>query len=155
MRSFFEQKSWWKYDVCWLLKSSCFEPFGDGKYGLSLSQKVDGKTFADYWKVLVLNFSEMGNTVFFWATKLMERWFLLITEKFLLWTFWWWKIRILWAKKLMKRLYLLGVIELSMIFHDLGNRFFMQWLFFQIIVLQTYATINWDQYLWNIQCQLG
>ena len=24
-------------------KSSCFEIFGDGKYGLSLSQKVDGK----------------------------------------------------------------------------------------------------------------
>ena len=33
--------------------------------------------FTDYWKVLVLNFSEMGNTIFFWAKKLMERWYLL------------------------------------------------------------------------------
>ena len=31
-----------------------------------LSQKVDGNMiFTDYWKVLVLNFSMMGNTVFF------------------------------------------------------------------------------------------
>ena len=31
-----------------------------------LSQKVDGKMiFTDYWKVLLLNFSVMGNTVFF------------------------------------------------------------------------------------------
>ena len=58
-----------------------------------LSQKVDGKMiFTDYWKVLVLIFSGMGNTVFFWAKKLMER-YLLITEKFLFWTFWWWEIR--------------------------------------------------------------
>ena len=39
--------------------------------------------FNDYWKVIVLNFSEMGNTVFFWAKKLMERCYLLITEKIL------------------------------------------------------------------------
>ena len=31
-----------------------------------LNQKVDGNMiFTDYWKVLVLNFSVMGNTVFF------------------------------------------------------------------------------------------
>ena len=89
----FEPKSWWKY-VYWLLKSSCFNLFGNGKYGLFLSQKVDGNMiFTDYWKVLVLNFSVMGNTVFFWAKKLMERWYLLVTEKFLFWTFRWWEIR--------------------------------------------------------------
>ena len=61
----FEPKSWWKY-VYWLLKSSCFNLFGNGKYGLFLSQKVDGNMmFTDYWKVLVLNFSLIGNTVFF------------------------------------------------------------------------------------------
>ena len=49
--------------------------------------------FIDYWKVLVLNFSEMGNTVFYWAKKLMERWDLLITEKFLFWTFQRWEMR--------------------------------------------------------------
>ena len=49
-----------------------------------LSQKVDGNMiFTDYWKVLVLIFSEMGNTVFSWAKHLIERWYLLITEKLL------------------------------------------------------------------------
>ena len=73
--------------------SSCFELFGDVKYGLFLSQKVDGKmVFTDYRKVLVLNFSEMGNMVFFWAKKLMESWYLLITKKFLFWTFQRWEI---------------------------------------------------------------
>ena len=40
---FFESKSWWKDDIYWLLRSSCFELFGDGKYGLFFSQNVDGK----------------------------------------------------------------------------------------------------------------
>ena len=43
------------------------------KYGLFLSQKVDGKMiFTDYRTVLVLN-SVMGNTVLFSVKKLMER----------------------------------------------------------------------------------
>ena len=51
-----------------------------------LSQKTDGKMiFTDYWKVLVLNSLEMGNTVFFWAKKLKERRYLLITERLLFW----------------------------------------------------------------------
>ena len=59
----FEPKSWWKYDIYWLLKSSRFDLFGNGKYGLFLSQKVDGKMiFAGY-------------------------------RKFLFWTFRWWEIR--------------------------------------------------------------
>ena len=44
---FFEPKSWWKDDIYWLRKSSCFELFGGGKYSL------------------------------FSAKKLMERWYLL------------------------------------------------------------------------------
>ena len=40
---FFEPKSWWKDDIYWLLESSCFELFRDGKYGPFLSEKVDGK----------------------------------------------------------------------------------------------------------------
>ena len=40
--AFFEPKSWWKDVIYWLLESSCFELFGDRKYGLFLSQKVDG-----------------------------------------------------------------------------------------------------------------
>ena len=59
-----------------------------------LEPKVDGNMmFTDYWKVLLLNFSEIGNTVFSWVKKLMEIWSLLITEKFLFWTFQRWKIR--------------------------------------------------------------
>ena len=48
--------------------------------------------FTDYQKVLVLNFSERKDTVFFWAKKLIEL-YLLITKKFLFWTFWEWEIR--------------------------------------------------------------
>ena len=40
---FFEPRSWWKDDIYWLRRSSCFELFGDGKYGLFYSRKVDGK----------------------------------------------------------------------------------------------------------------
>ena len=59
-----------------------------------LSQNVDrNMIFTDYWKVLVLIFSGMGNTVFSWAKKFMERWYLLITEKVLFWTFSWWEIQ--------------------------------------------------------------
>ena len=59
-----------------------------------LSQKVDGNMiFTDYWKVLVLIFLGIRNKVFSWAKKLMERWYLLITEKVLFWTFRWWEIR--------------------------------------------------------------
>ena len=59
-----------------------------------LSQKIDENLiFTDYWKVLVLIFSEMGNTIFFCAKKWMERLYLLITEKVLYRTFWWWEIR--------------------------------------------------------------
>ena len=91
MRSFLERKSWRKYDIYWLLKS-CFNLFGNGKYGIFLSQKVDGSMiFTDYWKVLVLNFSDFGNMVFFWVKKLMEK-YLLVTQKFLFWTFRWWEI---------------------------------------------------------------
>ena len=78
IRPLFEAKSWWKDDIYWLLKSSCFELFRYGKYG------------------------------FFWGKKVMERWYLLITEKFLfwatkkflIWAFWWWEIRSFLAKKL-------------------------------------------------------
>ena len=89
---------------------------------------------------------------YFWAKKLMEIWYLLITETFLFWTFRWWEVRsfmqskswwkddiywLLWSfcfepfgdgkyslfstKKLMERLYLLGLFELSMISQDLEN----------------------------------
>ena len=51
---FFESKSWWKDDIYWLLKSSRFELFGDGKYGLFFSQKVDSKMIFT-WSFWVLH----------------------------------------------------------------------------------------------------
>ena len=88
IRAFFEPKNWWKDVIYWLLKSCCFELFRNWKYGLFFSQKVNGKMmFTNFWKVLLLNFAEMRNMVFFWAKTLMERWYLLITGKFLLCTF--------------------------------------------------------------------
>ena len=56
------------------------------------SSLMEKMIFTDYWKV-VMNFSVVGNTVFFSAKKLMERWYLLVTEKFLFWTFQWWETR--------------------------------------------------------------
>ena len=66
---FFEPKSWWKDEIYQLLESSCFELYGDGKYGL------------------------------FWAKKLMERWYLLITEKTLFWSFRRWEIQSFLSQK--------------------------------------------------------
>ena len=113
-----------EYHVYWFLKSSCFEIFRDGKYGLFWAKKLmekwyllinekflfwtfprweirslcDPKSwwkiiFPNYSKVLVLNFSEMRNMVVLWAKELIERWYLLITEKFMFWTFPRWEIR--------------------------------------------------------------
>ena len=73
-----------------------FEPKNDGNLILT-----------DYWKVFVLNFLEMGNTFFFGDKKLVERWYLLITEKFLFWTFREWEIRSFLRQKLIEKWYLL------------------------------------------------
>ena len=54
--------------------------------------------FTDYSKVLVLIFSGMRNTTFFLAKKLLES-YLLITEKFLFWSFQEWEIRSLLSQK--------------------------------------------------------
>ena len=70
-------------------------------------QKSWWKYDIDYWKGLALNFLGMGNTALFWGKKLVERWYLLITEMFLFWTFPGWKILSFWSKKLMERWYLL------------------------------------------------
>ena len=40
----FESSSWWKGDIYWLLRSSSFELFGDGKYGL-----LSTKTLMERW----------------------------------------------------------------------------------------------------------
>ena len=106
IRGFFEPKSWWKYDISWLLKISCFELFGNGKYSL------------------------------FWDKKLMKRWYLLITEKFLFWatkkllfwTFQWWEIWFLFSQKVdVKKIF----IQSFWVFYDIPEpgkySFCVQW----------------------------
>ena len=84
------------------------------------SQKVDeNMIFTDYWKVLVLNFLEMGNTVFFWAKKMMERWYLLI-----FWAFWWWEIRFSSSQKVYGKIIFTWSFEFSMIFQELWKMVF-------------------------------
>ena len=102
--SFLGQEVDGKDYIYWLQKSSCFKLCDDDKYGLFLSQEVDGKDyfyclqktfpwweiwsffnqkmdgkmiFTGYREVIILNFSVMGNAIFFLAKKLMERWYLL------------------------------------------------------------------------------
>ena len=65
------------------------------------------KYYIHYWKVLVLNFSGMGDTFFFWDKKLMKRWYLLITECSCFELFGEEKYGLFWGKKLMGRWYLL------------------------------------------------
>ena len=72
--TFFEAKSWWKDYIYWLLKSSCFELFRNGKYSLFWGKKLMERWYLlitevlvlGYLKVPVLSFSLMGNTVFFY-----------------------------------------------------------------------------------------
>ena len=45
----FEPKTWWEYYIYWLLKSSCFKHFDDGKYSL-----FSGKKLMERWYLLGL-----------------------------------------------------------------------------------------------------
>ena len=73
---------------------------GGWKIRYFLSKEVDGNMiFIDCWKVLVLNFSGMRNTVFFEANSYRKYLYLLITEMFLYWTFRGWKMRSLFESK--------------------------------------------------------
>ena len=61
---FLSQIVWWKYDIYWLLKSSCFKLFGDGKYGLSLNQKFDLNVIFTCYFELSLTLQNLQNMVF-------------------------------------------------------------------------------------------
>ena len=84
--------------VYWLLKSHSFEFFlGGGKYGL------------------------------FWAKKLMEIWYLLITKKFLFWTFREWEIRSFFEKKVSEKMTsLITEMLLYWIFWEWKIRYFFE-----------------------------
>ena len=91
----------------------------------SLRQRVYGKMiFTGYWKVLVLSFSVMRNTV-------MEIWYLLITEKFLFWAFWWREIQSFFIPKSWYKdnIYLV-FLSFSWYSRTWEVRFFVQWFFY-------------------------
>ena len=91
-----------------------------------LSQKVYGNMiFTDYWKVLVLIFLGMRNMVFSWAKKLIERWYLLIIEKILFWTFPWWEIGLFLSQEVNGKMVFTGYWEVLVLnFSVMGNTVF-------------------------------
>ena len=102
-------------------------------------EKVDGNMiFTDYWKFLVLNFLRMKNTVCFWAKTVMKRRYLLITEKFFVWTFRWWEMRSFFSQK----------VDGKMIFT------WSFWPFYDIPGLEKYGFLRSDfflyKYYWSI-----
>ena len=102
--------------------------FWEWKMWYFLSQKVDGKMiFPDYWKVLVLNFSVMGNMVFFGVKNLMEKMIFSDYGKVLVLNF---SVVgntvFFWVRKLMKRWYLLVTVFLFWTFRWWEIRSFFQ-----------------------------
>ena len=120
-----------------------------------LSQKVGGNIiFTDYWKVLVLIILGMGNTVFFCAKKLMERWYLLITEKALFWTFRWWKTRSFLSQKVDRKMIFTGYWEVLVLnFSVMGNDIYLVFLsspwYFQDLGNMVFRTVP-DNERWKI-----
>ena len=133
-----------------------------------LSQNVDGNMmYTDYWKVLVLKFSGMENTVFLkakscwkddisWLLKSscfqlfgdekMKRSYLLIiemlllwaTEKFLFWTFQWWEIRsFLHSKRWCKDNIYFVFLSFSWYSRTWEVRFFRHW---ELIVIKWFLS---------------
>ena len=79
--------------------------------------------FTDNWKVLVLDF--LGWKIwYFWAKKLMEI-YLLITEKFLFWSFREWKIRPFFESRIDRKMIFTGYWKVLVLkFSGMGNTVF-------------------------------
>ena len=117
-----------------------------------LSQIVDGNMiFTEYWKVLVLIFSEMGNTIVSWVQKLVEIWYLLITEKFLLWTFRWWEMWSFLSQEVDGKMIFTGYWVLVLNFSVMGYTVFFQpksWWKDDIYVV--FLSFLWYSRIWEI-----
>ena len=81
-----------------------------------------------YVMFLWRNFSVMGKTVFYSVKTLMERWYLLVTEKFLFWTFRWWEVRsFMQSKKVDGKMIFTGYSEVLVLnFSVMENTAFFQ-----------------------------
>ena len=64
IRSFLEPKGSLKDDIYWLLKRSCFELFGDGKYCLFSAKKLMERWYLHGLFELSMIFQDLGKTVF-------------------------------------------------------------------------------------------
>ena len=113
-----------EYHVYWSLKSFCFEFFRDKKYGI------------------------------FWAKKLMEIWYLLITEKFLFWIFWRWKIWSFLRQKVNGKMKFTGYSKVLVLnFSVMGNTVFFQpksWWKDDIYLV--FLSFPWYSRTWGIWC---
>ena len=77
-RSFIQSKSWWKDDIYWLLRSSCFELFGNGKYGLFSTKKLMERWYLRGLFELSMILQDLENTVT--AKALSQHWFSFILK---------------------------------------------------------------------------
>ena len=134
-----------------IAKEPLFWIFRVWKIRSFLSQKIGGNMiFTDYWNVRALNFSGGGKYSLSLRQRFNGKMIFTVTEKFLFWNFREWEIRSFFEAKsswkddiswLLKSScfglpksscfelffdgkYLLGLFQLSMIFHDLRNTVF-------------------------------
>ena len=114
---FFEPKSWWNDDIYWLLENSCSEPSRYGKYG------------------------------YFWAKKLMGRWYLLITGKFLFWTFRRREIQSFLTQKVDRKMIFTDYWKVLVFkFPEIGNSVFFEILKFSLVLIHisyVFTTSSW------------
>ena len=117
-----------------------------------LSQKVYGNMiFTDYWKVLVLIFLGMRNMVFSWAKKLIERWYLLIIEKILFWTFPWWEIGLFLSQEVNGKMVFTGYWEVLVLnFSVMGNTvFFSAKSWWKYDIYMVFLSFLWSSRTWE------
>ena len=108
--------------------------------------------FTDYWKLLVLIFSGIRNTVFFWAKELRERWCLLISEKLLFWTFRWWEIRSFLSKEVDGKIVFTGYWEVLVLnFSLMGNTaFFQPKIWCKDDINLVFLSLPWSSRTWEM-----
>ena len=158
--NFWEQKNLFQLNT--LVQRWSFHRIYEIKNIVFLSQKVDGNMiFTDYWKVLVLTFSEMGNTVFSWAKKLTEIWYLLITGKFLFWTFQWWEIRFFLSQEVDGKMIFTGYWEVLVLNVSVmeNTAFFQPKSWWKDGIYVVFLSFLWYSRTWEIwlfaQCYKG
>ena len=76
------KKSWWKDDIYWLLRSSCFELFGNGTYGLFSTKKLMERWYLRGLFELSMILQDLENMVFraVTAQALSQHWFSFILK---------------------------------------------------------------------------